>query len=66
LSDGTGVLVAKESPEEMAAAIITMCHQSPSDWQDKSDRAYRKAHSYSWDDAATRLLNVLQRPDDQF
>lgn len=60
LGDGTGVLVAKESPEEMAAAIVAMCQQSPEVWQRNSERAYRKAHSYSWDDAAKQLLDALQ------
>ncbi len=59
LSDGTGVLVAKESYEEMAAAIVAVCNKSAKDWQELSDRAYHKAHSYSWDDATTRLLNLL-------
>ena len=60
LGDGTGILVAKESSEEMATAIVTICRQSANEWQECSDRAYRKAHSYSWDDATTRLLNILQ------
>jgi glycosyltransferase involved in cell wall biosynthesis len=60
LGDGTGVLVAKESPEQMASAIVALCRQPPGDWQQLSDRAYRKAHSYSWEDAATRLLAALQ------
>ncbi len=59
LGDGTGVLVAKESPEAMAAAIVAMCRQAAGDWLARSDRAYAKAHSYSWDDAATRLLATL-------
>ena len=61
LGDGTGVLVAKESPEQMAAAIVAMCRESPTAWQQRSDRAYDKAHSYSWDDAALRLQSVLQK-----
>jgi len=59
LGDGTGVLVAKESPQEMAAAMVALCRQSASDWRTLSKRAYDKAHSYSWDDAATRLLATL-------
>ncbi len=59
LGDGTGVLVAKESPEEMAAAIVALCSKTPDDWQRLSDRAYRKAHGYSWEDASTRLLDIL-------
>ena len=62
LGDGTGVLVAKESPEEMAVAIVAMCSQTPEDWKLCSDRAHHKAHSYSWIEAGTRLLDVLQRP----
>ena len=61
LGDGTGVLVAKESPEEMAAAIVALCRQSESDWLAASLRAHRKAHGYSWDDAATRLLATLEQ-----
>jgi glycosyltransferase involved in cell wall biosynthesis len=59
LGDGTGVLVAKESPEEMAAAIVAMCRQSAPDWQTCSARAHRKAHGYSWDDAANLFLAAL-------
>jgi glycosyltransferase involved in cell wall biosynthesis len=59
LGDGIGVLVAKESPEEMAAAIVAMCRQSTSDWRQHSERAYLKAHGYSWNDAASRLLDIL-------
>ena len=61
LGDGTGVLVAKESPEEMAAAIVALCRQSDDEWERASERAYRKAHGYSWDDATSRLLEVLQK-----
>ena len=61
LGDGTGVLVAKESPEAMAAAIVAMCHQSESAWLAVSNLAYHKAHSYSWDDAASRLLATLEQ-----
>lgn len=60
LGDGTGVIVAKESPEQMAQAIVALCRQPPFDWRVRSDRAYRKARSYSWVDATTRLLEVLQ------
>ncbi len=60
LGDGTGMLVPKESPEAMAAAIVALCSQSASDWQQLSDRAFNKAHSYSWSDAAERLQAVLQ------
>ena len=60
LGDGTGVLVAKESPEAMAQAIVDMLRQPAHEWLQRSDRAYQKAHSYSWEDATTRLLAALQ------
>lgn len=60
LGDGTGVLVAKESPEAMAQAIVNLLRQPAQDWLQRSDRAYQKAHSYSWEDATARLLVALQ------
>ncbi len=59
LGDGTGVLVARESPKAMAEAIVALCSQPANDWLALSERAYREAHSYSWDDATTRLLATL-------
>jgi len=61
LGDGTGVLVPKESPEEMAAAIVALCRLSAEEWEHASERAYRKAHSYCWDDAANLLLAALEQ-----
>jgi len=61
LGDGTGVLVAKESPEAMAAAIVALCRQPADEWERASERAYRRAHGYSWDDATTRIIEVLLR-----
>lgn len=60
LGDGTGVLVAKESAPEMAAAIVALCQQSDEAWRARSQRAHHKAHSYSWSDATERLLDCLQ------
>jgi glycosyltransferase involved in cell wall biosynthesis len=60
LGDGAGVLVPKESPEAMAAAIVAMCSQSEPDWLQRSDKAFEKAHAYSWRDATERLLAVLE------
>jgi len=59
LGDGTGVLVAPESPQDMAQALVSICTQSDSDWKNASDKAFTKAHSYSWHDAAQRLLKEL-------
>ena len=60
LGDGAGTLVPKESPEKMAAAIVAMCRQSRTEWQMQSDRAYQKAHGYSWDDAAVQLIDIIK------
>ena len=59
LGDGTGVLVAKESPEAMAKALVELFLQPAHDWLQRSNRAYQKAHNYSWEDATTRLLAAL-------
>jgi len=61
LASGAGLLVAKESPEAMADAIVALCQQaSAADWQQFSDAAHQKAHGYSWDDASRALLTVLE------
>ncbi len=52
LSDGGGILVKSEDPEDMAKAIIQICNFSDSEWQAMSDAAYAKATSYTWDNAA--------------
>jgi len=59
LGDGTGVLVPPESPKDMAQALVAVCTQTEADWQRASDKAFAKAHGYSWHDAAQRLLEVL-------
>lgn len=60
LADGVGILVPPESAEDMAAAIVTLCTLPAADWRRMSDRAYERAHSYSWDDATDRLLQALE------
>jgi len=52
LSDGAGILVKPEDPEDMARAIEQVCQLSEPEWQAMSDTAYAKASSYTWDDAA--------------
>jgi len=52
LSDGAGILVKPEDPENMARAIEQVCQLSEPEWQAMSDAAYAKASSYTWDDAA--------------
>lgn len=59
LGDGSGVLVPAESPNDMAHALVAVCTQTEAEWQRASDRAFSKAHSYSWQNAAHRLLEVL-------
>lgn len=60
LGDGTGTLVPAESPEEMARAIVDICRLPDSEWRRRSEQAYSKAQSYSWDDAVARLLYLLE------
>lgn len=59
LADGTGILVPPESPEAMAAAIVTLCAGPATWWRQMSERAHARAHGYSWDDATTRLLGAI-------
>ncbi len=59
LTDGVGVLVAPESPSDMAQAMVAFFRQSPAQWQTMSQLAYDRAHSYTWDDATDRLVQVL-------
>jgi glycosyltransferase involved in cell wall biosynthesis len=61
LGDGTGFLVDKESPASMAQAIIEVLRLPADGWLQRSDRAYKKAHSYSWEDATTHLLAAFQK-----
>jgi glycosyltransferase involved in cell wall biosynthesis len=60
LGDGTGTLVAMDSPEEMASAIVASCRLTEDEWKERSARAHAKAHSYSWNDATERLLQLLE------
>ncbi|GAB4202452.1 MAG: glycosyltransferase family 4 protein [Coleofasciculaceae cyanobacterium] len=51
LSNGAGMLVKPESPEDMALAIERMCKLSDAQWQTMSDAAYAKVQGYTWNDA---------------
>ncbi|PSO67801.1 MAG: glycosyl transferase family 1 [Cyanobacteria bacterium QS_1_48_34] len=59
LSDGAGVLVKPEDPEDMARAIEQVCKLSEREWQAMSEAAYAKARSYTWDDATERFEVAL-------
>lgn len=52
LTDGAGILVKPEDPEDMARAIEQICQLCEPEWRAMSDAAYAKASSYTWDDAA--------------
>jgi glycosyltransferase involved in cell wall biosynthesis len=51
LSNGAGILVKPEAPEDMARAIEQICKLSDAEWQVLSNAAYAKATRYTWDDA---------------
>jgi glycosyltransferase involved in cell wall biosynthesis len=59
LADGCGVLIAPEHPQAMADAILQVLRMPAADWQCMSERAYQKAHAYSWDDAADLFLATI-------
>ena len=62
LVEGAGILVPCESPQAMADAIVDLCTRPDADWQDMSARAHARAHGYTWEHAADRLLEVLSAP----
>ncbi len=59
LSDGAGILVKPEAPEDMAKAIERIVELSEAEWQAMSDAAYAKAANYTWDDATERFEAAL-------
>lgn len=63
LSDGAGILVPSEQPEAMAAALVSLLTFDQKHWRAMSGKAYAKAHGYTWDDAADRLLASMMNPD---
>jgi glycosyltransferase involved in cell wall biosynthesis len=60
LSDGTGILVRQEDPEEMAKAIESICQLPNSKWQALSEAAYAKVNNYTWEDATTYFEAALK------
>lgn len=63
LTQGGGVLVAKESAQSMADAIVASCRQPDTCWQRMSDAADATAHAYSWKDATEMLLRAIAASD---
>ncbi|UIE36567.1 glycosyltransferase family 4 protein [Leptodesmis sichuanensis] len=61
LSDGAGILVKPEDPEDMARAIEQIHHFSNSTWQVMSDVAYNKVTGYTWNDATSHFEAALHQ-----
>ena len=59
LSDGAGILVKPEDPEDMAKAIEKICTMPESEWRAMSDAAYVKATSYNWEDGTDLFEQAL-------
>jgi glycosyltransferase involved in cell wall biosynthesis len=59
LTDGAGILVKAEDPEDMARAIEQIVELSETEWQAMSNAAYGKTASYTWDDATERFEAAL-------
>lgn len=59
LSDGAGMLVKPEDPEDVAMAIEQLICKSDAEWQAISDAAYANATNYTWDDATDRFEAAL-------
>ncbi len=59
ISQGGGILVKPEDPEDMARAIIEIVNMSNDQWQVMSNAAYQKATSYTWEDATDLFEEAL-------
>jgi len=59
LSDGAGILVKHEAPEDMARAIERICQMSNAEWQVLSNTAYATATRYTWENATELFEDAL-------
>jgi glycosyltransferase involved in cell wall biosynthesis len=66
LTDGCGMLVDAASeealPAAMADALISLLHGPAQAWRAMSERAYARAHAYSWEDAVERFESLVAHP----
>lgn len=60
LASGGGVLVGHEDPPAMADAIVRVCTQPDPAWREMSEKAYRTASRYTWDDATDLFESALR------
>lgn len=60
LSTGGGVLLSEATAEAMADALVDVCSGPAEHWDRLSAQAHERAHRYSWEDATSRLLGLLQ------
>lgn len=60
LIDGTNGALMEPDPEAFATRIAEVAQMRPDAWQVMSEAAYQTAHSYTWTDAATRLVTEIQ------
>jgi glycosyltransferase involved in cell wall biosynthesis len=59
LSDGNGVLVKPEDPEDMARAIVQVCQMPDEEWRELSDRAHAEAMRHTWEKATLEFEAAL-------
>lgn len=59
LSQGGGLLVNAEDPQDMARAIVRVATMPATEWQAMSDAAFRTATAYTWDDATALFERAL-------
>ncbi|WP_298976333.1 glycosyltransferase family 4 protein [uncultured Roseobacter sp.] len=60
LIDGTNGDLLAADPEAFATKIAEVAQMTPEAWRAMSDAAYQTAHSYTWTDAAQRLVTEIQ------
>ncbi|NJO40716.1 MAG: glycosyltransferase family 4 protein [Cyanobacteria bacterium CRU_2_1] len=65
LTDGAGILVKPEDPDDMAMAIEHICNLSEAEWKQMSDAAYSKIANYTIEDAVTLFESALDTAIDR-
>jgi len=67
LADGAGILICprdeNDLPGAMASAALQLLLGPTTEWRAMSDRAYRQAHGYSWEDAVDRFEALIVHAD---
>jgi len=61
LRDGSGILVNREDPEDMAKAIVRVCRLSDDEWRTMSTAAHVAASVHTWEKGARAFDSALRK-----